>query len=94
VEFGAGNLLNFSEDLPAGFNHLDLIICRNVFIYFNKEAFLKVMAKFARLAGEGKIHFPYSFLPCKSLPVDGRRNRGFEVFLSFLWEHGITLFDK
>jgi chemotaxis protein methyltransferase CheR len=71
VEFRAGNLLDFSEDLPAGFNHLDLIICRNVFIYFNKEAILKVMAKFARLTREGKIHLPYSFLPRKSLLVDG-----------------------
>jgi chemotaxis methyl-accepting protein methylase len=58
VESRAGNLLDFSEDLQAGFNHLDLIICRNVFIYFNKEAILKVMTKFARVAGEGKIHFP------------------------------------
>jgi hypothetical protein len=29
MEFRTGNLLNFSEDLPAGFNHLDLIICPN-----------------------------------------------------------------
>jgi chemotaxis methyl-accepting protein methylase len=51
VEFCPGNLLNFSDDLAAGFNHLELIICRNGFIYFNKEAILKVMAKFACLEG-------------------------------------------
>jgi chemotaxis protein methyltransferase CheR len=53
VEFCSGNLLDFSDDLPAGFNHLDLIICRNVFIYLNKEAIFKVMGKFARLLNEG-----------------------------------------
>ena len=51
VEFCSGNLLDFPDDLAAGLNHPDLVICRNGFTYFNKEAILKVMAEFAGLEG-------------------------------------------
>jgi chemotaxis protein methyltransferase CheR len=64
VEFRAGNLLDLSDDLTADFNDVDLIICRNVFIYFNKEAIAQVMARFTRclreggylLTGHGELH--------------------------------------
>ena len=51
VEFCSGNLLDFSDELAAGFNHLDLMRGGNGYIYFDQEAILKVMAEFAGLEG-------------------------------------------
>lgn len=64
VEFRSGNLLDLSDDPTSDFNNVDLIICRNVFIYFNKEAIAQVMARFTRflreggylLTGHGELH--------------------------------------
>jgi hypothetical protein len=94
VESRSGNLLDFSDELAAGFNHLDLMRGGNGYIYFDQEAILKVMAKFAPLEGEEKINSHDNFLACKSLPVEGWQNLGFAVFLSFLGGDGIYYVDK
>lgn len=64
VELRCGNLLDRSDDLTSDFSNVDLIICRNVFIYFNKEAIAQVMERFTRclreggylLTGHGELH--------------------------------------
>ncbi len=64
VAFHAGNLLDCSDDPVSDFNNVDLIICRNVFIYFNEEAITQVIDRFTRclreggylLTGHGELH--------------------------------------
>lgn len=53
VEFHYGNLLELSGDLRAELHNVDLIMCRNVFIYFNKRAIIQGLANFTRLLREG-----------------------------------------
>lgn len=50
VKFDYFNLVNDSwEQLNTTPNNIDLIICRNVFIYFNVESVLKVVNKFKNI---------------------------------------------
>lgn len=54
VIFERNNL--FSDPFPndqSFLNHMDLIICRNVFIYFQQDAITKVVDKFSRTLNKG-----------------------------------------
>jgi chemotaxis protein methyltransferase CheR len=53
VKFRSGNLLDLPEDLNSELQGVDLILCRNVFIYFNKEAISQALDRFSRLLREG-----------------------------------------
>ncbi len=53
VGFHAGNLLDLPSGLLSELKDVDLIICRNVFIYFKPEAIAQVLATFVRLLREG-----------------------------------------
>jgi chemotaxis protein methyltransferase CheR len=53
VKFHFGNLLDLPDGLLSELKDVDLIICRNVFIYFKPEAIAQVLATFARLLREG-----------------------------------------
>lgn len=65
VTFALGNLLH--DDYPTTFGDLremDLILCRNVFIYFSREAVVRVLQKMAHtlrpegflVAGHAEVH--------------------------------------
>lgn len=53
VEFHYGNLVDLPGDISFQLQDTDLIICRNVFIYFKKEAISQALVNFARLLREG-----------------------------------------
>ncbi|MCX5894094.1 MAG: tetratricopeptide repeat protein [Deltaproteobacteria bacterium] len=53
VEFRQDNLLDLSKDLNSELQGVDLILCRNVFIYFNKEGISQALDRFSRLLREG-----------------------------------------
>lgn len=54
VTFGSSNLLRDPfPDRSSGLCDMDLILCRNVFIYFEREAVSAVVSKFARTLREG-----------------------------------------
>lgn len=53
VEFGFGNLLEIPTDVGAGFRRMDLIVCRNVFIYFSTESIARVISGFTGILNEG-----------------------------------------
>lgn len=54
VTFRHGNLLQDEFPNPAGgTNDLDLILCRNVFIYFKRDAVARVVEKMARCLRDG-----------------------------------------
>jgi chemotaxis protein methyltransferase CheR len=73
--------VNLSRDrFPSrahGLQHMDLIVCRNVFIYFNREVVPVVLGKFADtlvdhgylMTGHAEIHHPHlPFLAAKRYP--------------------------
>lgn len=49
VEFRFENLLDIPTDVDTGFGLMDLIVCRNVFIYFNSESIARVLSGFTGL---------------------------------------------
>lgn len=53
VEFRQDNLLDLPKDLNSELQGVDLILCRNVFIYFNKEGISQTLDRFSRLLREG-----------------------------------------
>jgi chemotaxis protein methyltransferase CheR len=53
VEFRYDNLLDPPEDLNSVLQEVDLILCRNVFIYFKKEAISQALDRFSQLLREG-----------------------------------------
>lgn len=53
VEFRYGNLLDLPEDLNSELQDVDLILCRNVFISFKKEAISQALDRFSGLLREG-----------------------------------------
>lgn len=53
VKFRYCNLLEVPEDLHSELQDVDLILCRNVFIYFNKAAISQVLDRFSGLLREG-----------------------------------------
>ncbi len=52
VEFRFGNLLDTPTDIETEFGLMDLIMCRNVFIYFNAETIERVISRFTGLLNE------------------------------------------
>jgi len=56
VKFQQGNLVEDQfPSLISEFQNMDLIVCRNVFIYFNQEAITRVVQKFAKTLQRGGI---------------------------------------
>lgn len=56
VRFFQGNLVeDMFPSMLSEFNHLDLIICRNVFIYFHHTAISKVVEKFLKCLNPGGV---------------------------------------
>lgn len=56
VRFYQGNLVE--DEFPSiatEFNHIDLIVCRNVFIYFHHAAIDKVVGKFEKTLNPGGV---------------------------------------
>lgn len=53
VEFRFGNLLDMPVDLGTEFGLMDLIMCRNVFIYFNTQSIARVISSFPGLLNKG-----------------------------------------
>lgn len=53
VTFREGNIANALEAGGKGFGSFDLIICRNVFIYFERAAVAAAVGTFARALAEG-----------------------------------------
>jgi chemotaxis protein methyltransferase CheR len=53
VEFRFGNLLDLPTEVETELRFMDLIMCRNVFIYFNTESIARVISRFSDLLNEG-----------------------------------------
>lgn len=53
VEFRFGNLLDLTTEVETELGFMDLIMCRNVFIYFNAESIARVISRFSDLLNEG-----------------------------------------
>jgi chemotaxis protein methyltransferase CheR len=85
VEFEYLNLL--STDFPSilnGTSHLDLILCRNVFIYFDSETSKAIMQRFSKCLGPGG----HLIIGASDMP------EAIQDGMDFIFENSINYFQK
>jgi chemotaxis protein methyltransferase CheR len=77
VTFGSSNLVcDPFPDQHSGLCEMDLILCRNVFIYFDREAVAGVVRKFAQTLCEGG-YLITGHAETHDLPTEGLKPRNF-----------------